>query len=335
MENLEAAVAEIKKELPGMIMSENEKMSGHTSMKVGGAVRAYAVPQEVSSLSKVCFILKEHDLAPYILGNGTNVVFPDAGCPELFVVSTEKLNQLFLCGEGKIYAGAGVSLSKLAGFAQQNALTGLEFASGIPGTVGGGTVMNAGAYGGEMKDCIESVVIYYLPEQKLYELSREQCKFAYRSSIFQMMAGCVILSVVFSLESGDGEQIAEKMRELNARRRDKQPLDLPSAGSAFKRPEGHYAAALIDEAGLKGYTVGGAQVSEKHAGFIVNKGGATAKDVYELMDYVRHAVYEKSGVVLAPEIILLPEDYRLEDKSPKAPRNRVFENNSDFHEGAK
>ncbi len=332
MENLEAAIAEIKKELPGMTLLENEAMNTHTSMKVGGAVRAYAAPQDVGSLSKLCCILKEHGHAPYILGNGTNVVFPDAGCPDLFVVSTGKLDQLFLCGDGKIYAGSGVSLSKLATFAQQNALAGLEFASGIPGTVGGGTMMNAGAYGGEMKDCIESVVIYYLPEQKLYELTNEQCRFAYRSSLFQTMPGCVILSVVFSLEKGGSEQIAEKMRELNQRRRDKQPLDLPSSGSAFKRPEGHYAAALIDEAGLKGFSVGGAQVSEKHAGFIVNKGGATAKDVYELMDHVRHAVYDKTGVTLAPEIILLPEDYRLEDNGPKVPRNHVTENNSDFPE---
>ena len=332
MENLEAAIVEIKKELPGMTLLENEAMNAHTSMKVGGAVRAYAVPQDVGSLSKVCCILKEHGLAPYILGNGTNVVFPDAGCPDLFVVSTGKLEQLFLCGDGKIYAGSGVSLSKLATFAQQNALAGLEFASGIPGTVGGGTMMNAGAYGGEMKDCIESVVIYYLPEQKLYELTNEQCRFAYRSSLFQTMPGCVILSVVFSLENGGSEQIAEKMRELNQRRRDKQPLDLPSAGSAFKRPEGHYAAALIDEAGLKGFSVGGAQVSEKHAGFIVNKGGATAKDIYELMDHVRHAVYDKTGVTLAPEIILLPEDYRLEDNGPKIPRNHITEHNSDIPE---
>ena len=323
MENLELAIAEIKKALPAMPLMENEAMSEHTSMKVGGKVRAYALPGDVSALSRVCNILKEHGHAPYILGNGTNVVFPDEGVKDLFVLSTEKLDQLFLLDETSIYAGAGVSLSKLASFAQQNSLTGLEFASGIPGSVGGGVMMNAGAYGGELKDVIESVVIYYLPEQKLYELSGEQCRFAYRSSLFQTMFGCVILSAVFRLKKGGEEEIAAKMRELNTRRRDKQPLDLPSAGSAFKRPEGHYAAALIEEAGLKGYRVGGAQVSEKHAGFIVNIGGATAKDVYELMDHVRKCVYEKSGIALAPEIILLPPDYKLEDKSPKAPRNHI------------
>ena len=149
------------------------------------------------------------------------------------------------------------------------------------------------------------------------------------------MFGCVILRVVFKLEKGESDEIAEKMRELNGRRREKQPLDLPSAGSAFKRPEGHFAAALIEEAGMKGYSVGGAQVSEKHAGFIVNKGGATAKDIYELMDKVRHAVYDLSGISLAPEIILLPEDYRLEDKGPKAPRNFVAPNNLEQFEDKK
>ena len=166
-------------------------------------------------------------------------------------------------------------LAKLASFAQQNGLAGLEFASGIPGTVGGGVRMNAGAYGGELKDAVESVVFYFLPDQGLYEMMNENCKFAYRSSIFQQM-NAAILSAVFRLQPGDKAEISAKMRELNERRRDKQPLDMPSAGSAFKRPEGHYAAALIEEVGLKGYSVGGAQVSEKHSGFVVNTGGATS-----------------------------------------------------------
>ena len=332
MEKLELAIAEIKSALPGMPLMENEPMSEHSSMKVGGKVRAYALPGDVSSLSRVCSILKEHEHAPYMLGNCTNVVFPDEDCTELFVMSTQRLDQLFLIDDNRIYAGAGLSLSKLASFAQQNSLTGLEFASGIPGSVGGGVMMNAGAYGGELKDCIESVVIYYLPEQKLYELDNKQCAFAYRSSLFQKMAGCVILSAVFTLEKGEQSAIAERMRDLNQRRRDKQPLDLPSAGSAFKRPEGHFAAALIEEAGMKGFTVGGAQVSEKHAGFIVNKGGASAKDIYELMDKVRHAVYDSSGISLAPEIILLPAGLKIEDKGPKVHGNAVFANSPDVAE---
>jgi UDP-N-acetylmuramate dehydrogenase len=287
-------------------------------------VRALAVPQDVTSLTKICYLLKKQELAPYILGNGTNILFPDEGLKDLFIISTEKLTKLFLLPDGAIYAEAGVSLAKLAGFAQQNGLTGLEFASGIPGSVGGGIIMNAGAYGGELKDAVESVVIQFLPEQALYELSNEQCAFGYRRSFFQTMPGCVILSAVFRLEKGDPEQIAAKMRELNAKRREKQPLDLPSAGSAFKRPEGGFAAQLIDEAGLKGCTVGGAQVSEKHAGFVVNIGGATSHDVYDLMMRIRKTVYEHSKIVLEPEMIILPPEYKLEDHGPQVPLHHVW-----------
>ena len=326
MENLELAIEQIKKELPGLKLLENEPMSEHSSFRIGGPVRAMAVPGDVTSVSILCSILKDHKTAPMLVGNCTNILFPDEGLPDLFLISTEKLQKLFLLPDGAIYAEAGVSLSKLASFAQANALTGLEFASGIPGTVGGGVRMNAGAYGGEMKDAVESVVYYYLPEQMLYEIPQYNCQFAYRSSIFQKAGGFAILSAVFRLPRGDKEEIAAKMRELNEKRRDKQPLDLPSAGSAFKRPEGHFAAALIDEAGLKGYTVGGAQVSEKHAGFVVNRGGATSHDVYELMMHVRNTVHEKTGVALEPEIIMLPPDYRLVDDSPAAPRNHVTVN---------
>ena len=230
---------------------------------------------------------------------------------------------MFQLPDGAIYAEAGVSLAKLSSFAQQNGLQGLEFASGIPGSVGGGLIMNAGAYGGELKDAVESVVLYYLPEQRLYELTKEQCAFGYRSSLFQKLGGCVILSAVFRLEQGDGEEIAAKMRELNQRRREKQPLDLPSAGSAFKRPEGHFAAALIDQAGLKGFRVGGAQVSEKHAGFVVNTGNATSHDVYDLMIEVRKRVHDHSGVVLEPEMIILPPDFKLEDHGPAIPLHHI------------
>ena len=323
MENLERAIEKIRQALPGMPLLENETLAEHCSFRIGGPVRALAIPSDVSSLTKICCLLKEEQLAPFILGNGTNLLFPDEGLPELFMISTERLTRMFLLPDGGIYAEAGVSLSKLASFAQQNGLSGLEFASGIPGSLGGACLMNAGAYGGEMKDAVESVVFYHLPQQALFEMARDNCAFAYRSSYFQKHPGCVILSAVLRLQPGDGEEIAQKMRELNRRRREKQPLDLPSAGSAFKRPEGHYAAALIDEAGLKGYRVGGAQVSEKHAGFVVNLGGASSHDVYDLMMHVRKTVYEHSGVVLEPEMILLPPDYRLEDKGPAIPRHIV------------
>lgn len=341
-ERLEKSITEIREALPGLELMENEPMSRHCSFKVGGPVRCFAAPQSVTSLSKICSILKDNRLMPYILGNGTNVVFPDEGLPQIFVLSTEKLQNLFILppnpyeevpdvpedsGEKKdtvcIYAEAGISLSRLAGFAYENGLAGLEFASGIPGTVGGGTMMNAGAYGGELKDVIDSAVCYYLPEQRLYELNNQQCDFSYRKSVFQTMPGCLLLSAVFRLTKGDKDEISAKMKELNERRREKQPLDLPSAGSAFRRPEGYYAAALIEECGLKGYTVGGAQVSEKHAGFIVNKGNATAKDVYDVMDHVRRTVHELKGVTLAPEIILLSPEYVLEDNGPKACKHFV------------
>ncbi len=321
MDNLEQAIAEIRKAMPGLCLLENEPMSAHCSFKTGGPVRALAVPSGVSSLSKVCAILKDHKLAPMPLGNGTNILFPDEGLKDLFIISTQKLTKLFLLPDGAIYAEAGVPLAKLAGFAQQNGLSGLEFASGIPGSLGGGCVMNAGAYGGELKDAVESVVCYYLPRQQLIELSAEECGFGYRDSVFKKTGGLFILSAVLRLEKGDKDEIAAKMRELNRRRRDKQPLDLPSAGSAFKRPQGHYAAALIEDAGLKGCAVGGAQVSEKHAGFIVNTGGASSRDVYELMRHVRETVYEKSGVGLEPEIMILPPDYALTDDSPAVPRH--------------
>ena len=317
-ERLDKSIKEIRNTLPGLELLENEPMKTHCSFKTGGPVRAFAAPQSVTSLSQVTSILKDNRLMPYILGNGTNVVFPDEGTPELFVLSTEKLQNLFLLPDGSIYAEAGVSLSKLAGFAYENSLTGLEFASGIPGSVGGGVMMNAGAYGGELKDAVESAVCYYLPEQRLYELNNEQCAFGYRKSLFQTMPGCLILSAVFRLEKGEKEAIAEKMKDLNERRRNKQPLELPSAGSAFRRPEGYFAAALIEECGLKGFSSGGARVSEKHAGFIVNTGGATSKDIYDVMDHVRRTVYEKKNITLVPEIILLPPDYALEDNGPKA-----------------
>lgn len=326
MENLEKAIAEIKEALPGMTLLEQEPLSAHCSFRIGGPARALAVPESVSSLAKVCSILKDNELMPFVLGNGTNLLFPDEGLQELFLLSTEKLQNLFLLPDGAIYAEAGVSLSRLSSFAQQNGLQGLEFASGIPGSVGGGCFINAGAYGGEMKDVVESVVCLYAPDQGLYEFSAEQCAFSYRKSTFNTHGGYVILSAVFRLQPGDKDEIAAKMREMNEKRRAKQPLELPSAGSAFKRPEGNFAGALIEQAGLKGFTVGGAQISEKHAGFVVNVGGASSHDVYELMKQVRNTVYEKSGVQLEPEVIILSPDYKLEDHSPKAHKNHITVN---------
>ena len=327
MENLEKAIAAVKEALPGMSLLENEPLSGHCSFRIGGPARALAAPEDMPSLSRVCSILKDHHLAPFILGNGTNLLFPDEGLQELFLISTEKLQRLTLLPDGAVYAEAGVSLSKLSSFAQQNGLAGLEFASGIPGSVGGGCFINAGAYGGEIKDVIESVVCLYLGDQGLYEMPADKCEYGYRKSWFSTHPGCVILSAVFRLQPGDKDEIAAKMREMNEKRRQKQPLELPSAGSAFKRPEGHFAGALIEQAGLKGYTVGGAQVSEKHAGFVVNVGGATSHDVYDLMMHVRNTVYRQSGVQLEPAVLILPPDYRPQDHGPALHGSRITINN--------
>ena len=323
MENVENAVQAVKEQLPGMKLLENEPMSLHSSFRIGGPARAIAFPSDVSTLSRLCDILKEHHVAPFLLGNGTNILFPDEGLPDLFLVSTERLQKLFLLPDGAVYAESGVSLARLAAFAQENGLSGLEFAGGIPGTVGGGCIMNAGAYGGELKDMIESVVWLYIPDQTLYEFSNAECAFSYRQSVFQKTPGCVLLSAVFRLKPDEKQAISERMQELSEKRRSKQPLDLPSAGSAFRRPEGYFAARLIEDAGLKGCSVGDAQVSEKHAGFIVNRGRACSHDVYDLMMHVRKEVYSRSGVVLEPEIIILPPDYHLDDNGPKVPRNHV------------
>ena len=323
LENLEKAIADVRASFPGMTLLEQEPMSAHSSFRIGGPVRALAIPSDVTSLTRLCDILKQHHIAPFILGNGTNILFPDEGLQDLFIISTEKLQNIFLLPDGAIYAEAGVSLARLSAFAQENGLAGLEFAGGIPGTLGGGCIMNAGAYGGELKDVIESVVFLYVPDQSLYELSNADCTFSYRQSIFQKTPGCIVLSAVFRLEKDDPQAIARRMQELSEKRRAKQPLEYPSAGSAFRRPEGYYAAALIEEAGLKGYTVGGAQVSEKHSGFVINIGGATSHDVYDLMMHVRNTVYQERGVFLEPEIMILAPDYRLEDHGPQVPRNRV------------
>ena len=319
MEALDSAIKEIREALPALPLLENEPMAKHSSFKIGGPARAFALPEDITCFSRITHILKTHKLMPMVVGNCTNILFPDEGLKELFIISTERMTRMFLLSDGSIYAEAGVSLSKLSSFACQNSLAGLEFASGIPGSVGGGVLMNAGAYGGEMKDVVESVVTYYLPEQKLYETPNDRCCFGYRKSAFQTIPGCAIVSAVFRLEKGDRDDIASKMKELNERRREKQPLDLPSAGSAFKRPEGYFAAKLIEDCGLKGFSVGGAMVSDKHAGFVVNTGSACSHDVYDLMMHVRNTVWQKTGIELTPEIIILPPEYKLTDNAPDAP----------------
>ena len=294
---------QIRKKLPGVQILEYEPMAAHCSFRSGGPVRVLALPSTEESLLGLMNILRENGFLPLLLGNGTNMVFPDAGSNR-FVIGTAGLQELHLQEDGGIYAAAGVPLSRLAAFACEHALAGLEFASGIPGTVGGGLLMNAGAYGGELKDAVKEVYVCEEGETESRRIRNTDCAFGYRRSRFQEEKS-VILGALFSLQPGTKEEIAEKMKELNRLRREKQPWDLPSCGSAFRRPEGHFAAALIEECGLKGMTIGGARVSEKHAGFIVNVGGATTTDLQRLIESVRKTVCEKKGILLQPEIIII------------------------------
>ena len=306
---LSETIKRIKQTFPSIPLLENEPMKDHCSFKSGGPVRVLALPPEEASLVSLCAFLRENDITPYLLGNGTNVVFPDEGAEGLFVLSTGAMQEVSILPDGDLIASSGLPLSRLAAFALEHSLTGLEFASGIPGSVGGGVLMNAGAYGGELKDVILSVRFLDVADGTIREIPAADCNFGYRRSCFQK-GRSIILSARFRLSSGNKEEIAARMKELNQRRRDKQPLDLPSAGSAFRRPEGYFAAALIEECGLKGTSIGGAQVSEKHAGFIVNTGNATTEDLRLLLNLVRNEVYRQKHILLTPEIILVnPSDF--------------------------
>ena len=302
--NLDRIIIEIKQHLPQIDLLENEPMKNHCSFRSGGLVRVFALPPDEVSLVSLCTFLQQHSITPYLLGNGTNVVFPDEGAENLFVISTGAIQEISFLSGGDICASAGLPLSRLAAFALEHSLTGLEFASGIPGSVGGGVRMNAGAYGGELKDVIVSVRYLDLADGTIHEIPASACDFGYRRSFFQK-GGSIILGAVFRLSAGNREEIAARMKNLNQRRRDKQPLDLPSAGSAFRRPEGYFAAVLIEECGLKGTSIGGAQVSEKHAGFIVNTGNATTEDLRRLLNLVRDEVYKQKHILLQPEVILV------------------------------
>jgi UDP-N-acetylmuramate dehydrogenase len=279
---------------------EGEPMSRHTTFKTGGSARLFVEPGDERALSETLRLCAQYDETPFILGNGSNLLVSDDGMDRVVVHIGDGIDFVRSLGGGMIEVGAGATLAKLCKFALEESLTGLEFAYGIPGSVGGAVFMNAGAYGGEMKDVVQTV--RFLTKAGCPgELSGDALGFCYRGSVFQTL-DVVITSVVLKLTPGDPTAIEEKMRELLGRRRDKQPLEYPSAGSVFKRPEGHFAGALIEQCGLKGKTIGGAQVSEKHAGFIINIGGATTKDVTDLIAYCQSVVLEQCGVQLEPEI---------------------------------
>lgn len=288
---------ELKRALPELRLLEREPMARHCSFRIGGPADLFAEPADESELLALLALLRERGVPPLLLGKGTNLLVADAGLRGVVVHIGEALGAVRVAG-ARVEAGAGVPLSVLAQRAREHSLTGLEFAHGIPGSLGGAVVMNAGAYDGEMKDVVVSVR-YLDAEGTLRET--EDPGFAYRRSRFSDGKSAV-LSAVLQLREGDGEAIAARMRELGEKRRSKQPLDRPSAGSTFKRPAQGYAAALIEGAGLKGLSVGGAQVSEKHAGFVINTGNASCADVLGLMELVRARVLEKYGVKLEPEV---------------------------------
>ena len=286
--------------LPGVVLRFEEPMASHTSFRIGGPVEIMAFPKNKEELSNILKQSALLDCNPVILGAGTNVLAPDGGLRGLVICLKDCLEGMERLDDTTIRVAAGVTMTRAAVFAANLGLGGLEFAHGIPGTVGGGVYMNAGAYGGEICQVCKSVEVMDF-NGEIRTFTNEEMEFSYRHSTLEERSG-IVISADFQLEPGPVAQIREKMKELMGKRSASQPLDKPSAGSAFKRPVGGYAAALIDQAGLKGYQVGGAAISTKHAGFAVNLGGATAEDVKALLKQVSDIVYAKSGIRLEPEV---------------------------------
>ncbi len=279
----------------------DEPMKNHTTFKTGGNASVFICPENEEQLTEILTIINKLGMKPFILGNGSNLLVSDDGIKDRPVIYIDKgFDKIKLVDSNTIEVGAGASLSSLCRFALEHSLTGLEFAFGIPGSCGGAAFMNAGAYGGEMKDVVSLCNhIDFSGNKGHYD--RNELDFGYRHSVYSDN-DCVITSIVLSLEKGNKEEIHEKMRELLQRRKDKQPLEYPSAGSVFKRPEGYFAGALIEQSGLKGKRIGGAMVSEKHAGFIINYDNATTQDVLDLVRFCQDTVMEKFGVMLEREI---------------------------------
>ena len=296
----------LREEAPSLELRRDEPMSRHTSFRVGGPAALMALPKTAGEAKAVVKAAHELETEPFFLGNGSNLLVSDRGTDRFVVKLSGHLERGDVREVNReLVDWGGGSLSKLAVAALDRGLSGLEFAQGIPGTVGGGVYMNAGAYGGEISRIVSSVTALE-PDGTVRELTNQECGFGYRKSIFSQ-SRLLILRVRFAMEQGDPAEIKAKMEDFAQRRREKQPLEFPSAGSTFKRPapvDGQpvYAAALIDGCGLKGLSVGGAQVSEKHAGFVINKGGATCQDIIELMAQVRERVLQETGVALEPEV---------------------------------
>lgn len=292
----------VEKYLPDLAVEKDVPLSGHTSFHIGGPAKRMALPKNREQLVILMELAQACGTEPFLMGNGTNLLISDEGLDRLVIRTAAQMTDVHLAEPTLLEADAGISLARLAVFAQKQSLTGLEFAHGIPGSLGGAVFMNAGAYGGEMKQVIEEVTV--LTENGIQHLDAEACDFGYRRSAFSN-GNSIILGAKLRLKKGNPEEIRRTMNELMERRKTTQPLEFPSAGSTFKRPVGHFAGTMIEQAGLKGLTVGGAQVSEKHAGFVINIGGASCKDVEELIAEIQKRVYQKDGIMLEPEVKII------------------------------
>lgn len=294
---------EIAELLPSAEILYQEPMCKHTTFRIGGAADVFIKISEEEQLKLLIPELVKREIPYYLVGKGSNLLVSDQGFRGVVLQLDEAFGEVKL-NNNVLIAGAGASMAQIAKAAQQNGLTGFEFAAGIPGSVGGGVIMNAGAYGGEMKDVV-SGVRFLCRDGSIREYKGEEMCFGYRTSVLKNKPEYIVLEVEITLEPGDGEEILAKMQELAKRRKDKQPLEYPSAGSTFKRPEGFFAGKLIGDAGLSGYAVGDAEVSTKHNGFVINKGNATAADVKRLIETIQCKVYEQFGVSLETEVIFV------------------------------
>lgn len=292
----------IRAYLPELRWVSGEPLAKHTSFRVGGPAKRMAFPKTAEEIVILMGFLRELGVRAVLLGNGTNVLCPDEGV-DAVVVATGDMNAIERTGDAELTADAGVTLARLAAYAWKAELTGLEFAHGIPGTLGGGVVMNAGAYDGALSDVLGEVTALW--PDGVRTLKPEQLRLSYRHSVFTGEPEAVVLRARVRLKPGDGAAIKARMDELMDKRKASQPLEWPSAGSTFKRPEGHFAGRLIEQCGLKGARVGAAEVSTKHAGFVINTGGATCADVLGLIEKIQKTVLDATGVMLEPEVKLL------------------------------
>lgn len=289
----------------GAVVERDVPMSKYTSFRAGGNAKLLIKPDSLKTLSAVIMLCAENNIEPFVIGNGSNLLVSDKGFDGVIIKMGAENSEIKLLDSETIFCGAGATMKSLCNFACENSLSGLEFAFGIPGTLGGAVYMNAGAYGGEMKDVLFSCE-HIDKKGNIGVLSKDELNLGYRRSAYTDN-GFTVVSAIMKLKKADKSEIKASMNDKLSRRREKQPLEYSSAGSTFKRPEGYFAGALIEQCGLKGYTVGGAQVSEKHAGFVINKGGATATDIITLIKDVQKKVYDKFGVTLETEVKIIGE----------------------------